>query len=185
MNPTDLPNGNDLSRYAVQACQFLDREAIPYAMTGGLALAFWGYPRTTTDIDLIVLVDQSPHDFWKAGVPNLFLLEPDELTFPHMKVWRALMPASSPNTVVVDLIRVDSSWSAVMMSRRIKATLLGASIYICSAEDIILLKLFSAREKDKEDIRTLVQIRKALLDLNYLEEWASKLGTVNQWKSLQ
>lgn len=185
MIPIDHHNGNDLSGYAVRACQFLDREAIPYAITGGLALAYWGYLRTTVDIDLIVLVNHSPHDYWKAGVPSPFLLEPDELIFPHMTVWRALMPSSSQDMVIVDLIRVDTAWSTAIMSRRTIASLHGVTVYICSAEDIILLKLFSAREKDKEDIRMLVQIRKEFLDQNYLEKWATELGTIDHWKELQ
>ncbi len=34
--------------------EILNREGIPYAVCGGIAVAFYGYVRTTEDIDILV-----------------------------------------------------------------------------------------------------------------------------------
>jgi hypothetical protein len=52
---------------AVEVASFLERERIPYAILGGLALQHWGEPRTTQDVD-IVLVSEKEEDF-KGGYP--------------------------------------------------------------------------------------------------------------------
>ncbi len=51
----------------------LRRERIPYVLIGAWVLAVWGRPRSTVDLDLLVLVDQSGLDrlgalLNKAGV---------------------------------------------------------------------------------------------------------------------
>jgi hypothetical protein len=35
--------------------EFLDREQIPWAIAGGLAVGAWGYQRATSDVDLVIL----------------------------------------------------------------------------------------------------------------------------------
>jgi len=37
----------------------LDKLRIPYVLTGGLAVSYWGAPRTTHDIDIIIEIDSS------------------------------------------------------------------------------------------------------------------------------
>ncbi|MDI6819786.1 MAG: hypothetical protein QMC89_02630 [Candidatus Hodarchaeaceae archaeon] len=39
-------------------CGFLDEESIDYVMVGGLAVNFYGIPRTTVDIDIILRIEE-------------------------------------------------------------------------------------------------------------------------------
>ena len=32
----------------------LDEAGIPYMVSGGMAVSFWGFPRTTHDIDIVI-----------------------------------------------------------------------------------------------------------------------------------
>jgi len=32
----------------------LDKANIPYMVSGGIAVSFWGFPRTTHDIDIVI-----------------------------------------------------------------------------------------------------------------------------------
>lgn len=177
------PPRPELTAYAVQVCDFLDREAIPYALTGGMALAYWGYPRSTIDVDLVIAIDRT-RELWKPGTVTPFMMEPDELIFPHMKVYRGLISAPSGDVILIDLLQVDSGWSKSILDRRVSTTLQGKNIWVSSAEDIILLKLFSPRERDKEDIHMLMQIRKGLIDSQYIADWSNRHGTFDRWNEL-
>ncbi|HQR08277.1 MAG TPA: hypothetical protein PLN21_15725 [Gemmatales bacterium] len=101
-----------------------------------------------------------------------------------MKIVRGLMSAAGTEVVIIDLLVVDAAWSLSIMQRRRKGTLRDQSICVSSPEDIILLKLFSPRDKDQEDIRMLIQLRKERLDIAYIIDWSTRLGTANRWHSL-
>lgn len=183
-----IVNIADLTSLAIDVCDFLDRAQIPYALTGGIALSVWGYPRSTIDVDLVLAVSsQSLNASLNSADPQTpFIMEPDELVFPHMKVYRGLMRRmpESAEWVMVDMLIVDPSWSAEIMTRRQTVQLEQRSIWVCSPEDIILLKLFSPRDKDREDIRMLMQLRKDRLDTAYIADWSTRLGTSNRWLAL-
>ena len=46
----------------VEITSFLDRSGLPYMLIGGLAVAMWGEPRATLDVDLSVWVDPAGFD---------------------------------------------------------------------------------------------------------------------------
>lgn len=45
----------DLYVELVHLAQTFEREGLDYALVGGLAVAVWGLPRATQDIDLLVI----------------------------------------------------------------------------------------------------------------------------------
>jgi len=47
---------NFLLEAAAEIADFLEREGVPYAILGGLAVQYWGEPRTTRDVDIIAMV---------------------------------------------------------------------------------------------------------------------------------
>ena len=186
----DLPTAGitDLTSLAIEVCDFLDGSHIEYALTGGLALSVWGYPRSTIDVDLIMTVVPQGLKSWQSTADSKapFIVEPDELTFPHMKVYRGLMrrEPQSAECVMVDMLIVNPAWSTELMNRRIAIPLQGRTIWVSSAEDIILLKLFSPRDKDHQDIQMLMQLRKDRLDLAYIADWSNRLGTADRWREI-
>lgn len=50
----------DFSRVLDAVIGFLDGEGTPYALIGGLAMAAYGMPRTTLDVDVVVPADVQP-----------------------------------------------------------------------------------------------------------------------------
>ena len=184
----DLPTVGitDLTSLAIEVCDFLERSQIEYALTGGLALSVWGYPRSTIDVDLVLTVIPQSLTSWQnaADTKAPFIVEPDELIFPHMKVYRGLMrrEPQSAECVMVDMLIVNPAWSVELMNRRVAIQLQERTIWVSSAEDIILLKLFSPRDKDHEDIQMLMQLRKDRLDFAYIADWSNRLGTADRWR---
>ena len=66
------------------------------------------------------------------------------------------------------------------MKRREKARVLGVGIFVATAEDAILSKLEWARmgasERQLEDARGIIAVRREALDRAYLATWAVDLG---------
>jgi hypothetical protein len=62
------------------------------------------------------------------------------------------------------------------LARRRTLHLLGVSVWVCSPEDLILLKLKASRPHDFEDALGIVMNPHLQLDLAYLWDWADQLG---------
>ncbi len=58
---------------------------------------------------------------------------------------------------------------------RRRITLEGRDVWLISPEDLILLKAFSDRERDFEDLVTLYRHSGSKLDKPYIEKWARSL----------
>ena len=160
----------------------LERLKIPYMLTGGLAVSFWGLPRTTHDVDIIIeaeredkekIVDTFKKDFYISKEAVSEAIE-KKFTFNiiHFK-----------SSLKVDfwLIKKDP-YKILEFERRKKEKIFGKKIYIISPEDLILIKLFWYREggssRHLEDIKSILVIQKSKLDLNYIKNWARRQSTV-------
>ncbi len=59
--------------------------------------------------------------------------------------------------------------------------MLGTSLRICSAEDLIVMKIFASREIDLRDVRSII-VRQgdSNLDWNYIEAHVSELAELKE-----
>ena len=132
----------------------LNRYGVEYAVCGGHAVAFYGYPRMTMDMDLLVLPDDENADrlmkalkefgFGDAGIPrNAFLEEGTAVTL-----------GVQPNQV--DIITSMSRASTKgIIARSTPGKLAGVSVrYVCR-EDLIEAKRQAGRAKDAADLEEL------------------------------
>ncbi len=55
-------------------------------------------------------------------------------------------------------------------------TVIGIPLWVCSAEDLLLLKLKASRPHDFEDALGIVKNPHLQIDLAYLWTWADRLG---------
>ena len=53
---------------------FLEREAVPYMIIGGIANLIWGEPRATLDVDVTVLVPPGAVEDFIASVAREFTI---------------------------------------------------------------------------------------------------------------
>jgi len=47
---------NPQLKAALEIHQFFDKEGIPYALMGGIAVQHWGEPRFTRDVDITIMI---------------------------------------------------------------------------------------------------------------------------------
>ncbi len=181
----------DLESALVALAAVLERARIPYMVIGGLANAVWGEPRATLDIDVTVWVDEPGIAAAVASLSEAFRpLTGDPVGF--VKETRVL-PLESEHGVRLDVLFGLLPFERDAIARGVALAVAGTPIRFCTAEDLILMKAVSNRERDRADAEGVTVRRLEDLDLGYLEpricELAELLGRPEiarrweEWKS--
>ena len=169
----------------------LEAVSAPYMLTGSLAAIFFGEPRLTVDIDLVV-------DLTEAQIVTLAaFFPPDEYYFDEVMAKEALAARGQfnilhiPSGLKVDLIVVRSRvFSQTEFSRRRRRRLgNGREVDVAQPEDLILAKMEFFREggsdKHLRDIAGILRVCAGELDLAYIDGWAAELGLAKVWQALR
>lgn len=152
--------------------------SIPYCLVGALAVNAWGRLRATNDIDLLVLADVPARtELMDALRAHEFRIDETWLELNPMAkdVVMRLTHRSYP-TIPLDLLFANDRQSQSALARKQALQLLGVSLYVCSPEDLILLKLKAGRPHDFEDVLGIIKNPHLHIDRDYLWNWADQLG---------
>jgi hypothetical protein len=155
---------------------FLDRQDVQYMVIGGIANLIWGEPRATLVVDVTVLVPPDAIDSFIESVGREFtILVKDPSDFVRDT---RVFPVSMPSGVRIDLIfgLLPFEEEAVRRAARVEAA--GRTIRVCTAEDLILMKIISDRPRDIDDARAIVRRRLHALDLAYLEPRVMEMASL-------
>ncbi len=158
----------------------LDGAAIPYMVSGSLAMTFYAEPRMTRDVDLVVELHEADVDRFVALFSDDFYCEPAGIrrAIQRQGMFNIIHAA---RVVKVDIIvRKAEPYRREEFERRRRVTFVeGQELSIVTPEDLVLSKLVWAREGDSS--RQLDDVRQVLagvpaLDRAYLNTWAARLG---------
>ena len=162
-----------LERPLRTAIAFLEGQGYRYAVIGGIALAQWGVVRATRDVDIKVFVPNTDY----AGVREALRTE-----FPHRARQHApdnpLIVAVNIDDVIVDFLLAVPGYEEQIIERAVRRDLNGFSAWICSAEDLIIQKIYSGRDKDWPDVEALLIAQDGKLDEAYIEDWLEQFAEV-------
>jgi hypothetical protein len=81
----------------------------------------------------------------------------------------------SSEGVFLDIFDSAGPLGEAIISRRRQALLGGQVLWIVSPEDLSLLKAFSERPRDFDDLVVLLQRGQGIIDIPYVERWAKRL----------
>ena len=168
LNETDILR--DLAQKFAQA-------EIAYMLTGSFAMNYYAQPRMTRDLDVVVELKAQDAD----RIVSLF---GEEYYVSSAAVRAAITHESSFNlihqesVIKVDcIVRKKSEYRRLEFGRRRQISIQDFTIWIVSKEDLILSKLYWARDSRSEtqlrDVRNLLATG---YDGPYLEHWAKELG---------
>jgi hypothetical protein len=156
----------------------LDSSAIPYMVSGSIAANFYTTPRMTRDIDIVIEVE-------KEDAQKLFSLFSDDFYIDIESVKRAIRDEHMFNIIhneaiikVDFIIRKETDYRKIEFKRRRSIFFEGLKIYITSPEDLIVSKLFWAKDSFSEmQIRDVKNLMNTLpeLDREYIEKWIQQL----------
>ncbi len=154
-----------------KAIGFLDEQGYRYAVIDGVAVAQWGFPRATNDVDLKVLVPNTDY----AGVRAALLRR-----FPERARTKApenpLIVAVTIDKVIVDFLLTLPGYEEEIIDRAVRRDLGGISAYVCSLEDLIIQKVVADREKDWLDLEALLLEQYDKLDEAFVEDWLAQFA---------
>ena len=163
-----------LLQAALELQNFFEAHHWKYAFIGGLANLRWGQPRTTEDIDSTLLTSFVNEERIIEAILEKFPARISDAKGFAMNN-RVLLLATS-NGVGADVSLGGIPFEEQFIER---ATLFefseGFAIRTCSAEDLIVLKAFAARDKDWADVRSILEKQKGNLDLEYVRQYLRPL----------
>lgn len=155
----------------------LERDRLKHVIIGGVALAIWGRPRTTVDVDVLVAHESAdPEVVLKA-------LETEDFRLAEQGVHREVMLAgfrafrrygSGEQTVVpVDVLVSSNPVVGEIVERAKRRPFGGCEVSVPSAEDFIVLKLQAGRLQDLADAQAVLRARHVELDHDHLARQAA------------
>jgi len=169
--------------------QALDGAGVPYMLTGSFASSFHGAPRATHDIDIVV-------ELGGASLKRLLKAFPETDYYVSEEAGRDAIARQSQFNVVdfasgwkIDLIvRKRRPFSVEEFRRRQRVKFLGLSVFMATAEDVILAKLEWAKlgesERQLRDVENIVAGCNDPLDVAYIRTWATQLGVADAWEAV-
>jgi predicted nucleotidyltransferase len=148
----------------------LDAAKIPYMIVGGQAVLVFGEPRLTKDIDVTLGIapDSLPKLMRLASETGLEILTQEPEAFVRRTF---VLPARDPESGFrVDFVFSDSEYERQALGRVRRIQVGGTTISFTSPEDLVIQKLVAGRERDLEDVKTILAKNPAL-DHDYIRRW--------------
>lgn len=154
----------DAALAAQAACEKL---GLSFCVIGGVALQRWGEPRFTADADISVLVEPGEElQVAEALLMDLPARIDDALGFAART--RVVLARSAGN-VGIDIVLAGLPFEARVIGRATPWALGdGNSLQTCSAEDLVVMKVFAARDKDWADVTGILERQGEKLDFDLI-----------------
>ena len=179
---------SDLLRYVVGVCE---RLGLRYFVTGSMATIFFGEPRLTNDVDIVVdLPRELISDFAAAFPAGEFYVSEDAIrrAVTRRSQFNVIHPASGLKVDVMIPSPTPFNASRFQRVRRLSPEPDYEATF-ASPEDVILKKLEYYREGGSEkhlrDIAGILRVSRDHMDLSYLDEWAARAGLEDLWTEVR
>jgi hypothetical protein len=170
---TEIDIVRDISRKFEQA-------HVPYMLTGSMAMNYYAQPRMTRDIDVVIAISSDDVDRVAALFRRDYYLSEENIrqSLAQESIFNLIHQES---VIKVDcIIRKSSEYRRIEFERRQKISILDFTTFIVSKEDLIISKLFWAKNSHSDvqlrDVRNLLATG---YDAAYLRHWTRKLGVDN------
>lgn len=166
-------------------CTFLNEEKVTYVIVGGLAVLFYGIPRTTMDIDMIIEMDM-PKIKRFAGFlrENNFFADEDDIKMAFDERSHATVE-DKLSMIRLDIKGIYGENNETTLKRRRASVYKGVTINVASPEDIIANKLLFGSEQDIKDAEGIYVRQLNNLDMQYLEERCKKLDVHEEFLAMK
>lgn len=161
----------------------LETGSLDYMLTGSMAMNYYAQPRMTRGIDLVVAL--APKD--TETIVDLFT--------PDYYVSRDAVSSSIAQESLFNLIHQESvikvdcivrkrtPYRLAEFQRRRRITIEDFAIWITSKEDLIVSKLYWAKDSHSElQLRDVKNLIATGYEIDYVERWTKELGLLTLWE---
>jgi hypothetical protein len=161
-------------------CKRLSDSKIAYMISGSVALSFYSEPRMTRDIDIVININARDIDKMMKLFENDFYIDREmlETAVQNQTMFNII---NLEALIKIDfIIRKNEIYRIEEFKNRIKIKLHDAEIYMVAIEDLIVSKLYWAKDSYSEiQLRDIKKLLKADFDLEYVKKWCKHLGLEN------
>ncbi|MGH7582410.1 MAG: hypothetical protein ACREL5_04190 [Gemmatimonadales bacterium] len=164
---------------AVALQRILREGGWPFCFIGGVALQHWGEPRTTRDLDLAVFTGFGG----EASVVDALLSRyrgrvPDARQFA---LEHRVLLLETDGSVPADIALGALPFEREMMARAVEVEFApDATLRICTAEDLVIMKAFADRPQDRIDVAGVARRQKNRLDWSAVLERLTPLAEAKE-----
>ena len=159
----------DVLATAVEVHRLCERRGWKFCFIGGIAVQRWGNPRFTVDVDLTLLTGYGSEErFVDAMLEDL---EPRRADARQFAVLHRVLLARSKKGVDVDVALGALPFEERSVARASVWSLEGGTeLRTCSAEDLIVHKVFAGRDRDWDDVRGVLARKHGKLDWTIIRD---------------
>lgn len=174
----------ELLRYLVDT---LDSLRLHYMIVGSHASIYYGEPRFTQDVDIVVELGPSALPrFLERFLPTEFYVSADAARDALAEHGQFNIIHGESGVKIDVFIGKDTEYDRLRFERRRRLPLVpGQDAYFARPEDVILYKLLYFRDGGSDrhlrDIAGVLAVSGADLDVEYIADWARRLGVVELW----
>jgi len=162
----------EIGRALLSTIDALEALRVRYAIVGGLAVGAWGVNRSTKDADLYADLPEAVRPLLKRALEAQgFRVPAMEEELERFGVFRS----RSGGGIFVDIFSATGPLGEAILDRRKSIDLAGRSLWFIAPEDLAILKAFSERPRDFEDLVNLSAVVGLKLDVAYIRRWARQL----------
>ena len=160
----------------------LDSAGLAYMLTGSMAMNYYAQPRMTRDIDLVIALRSGDTErIVRLFSPDYYVSrEAVDSSIAHESLFNLIHQES---VIKVDcIVRKQNEYRRAEFDRRQRIKIRDFETWIVSKEDLILSKLFWAKDSHSEQqLRDVKNLIATGCDRPYIERWTAPLGLDKLW----
>lgn len=172
-------NGIDLFAAALEIQEFCDSNGWNSCFIGGIAVQRWSQPRITRDVDLTLLTGFGQElPFIDALLAHYRPRHPDSA---HFALRSRVLLLNSTGGIGIDISFGALPFEHLAVQRATPFEFApGLALRTCSAEDLLVMKLFAFRAIDIRDAEGIAVRHDKTLDWRYIEEQLTPLAEAKE-----
>jgi hypothetical protein len=174
--------------FLVDVLARLNSAKVDYMLTGSMASNFWGTPRTTHDLDFVLLLEPSQAPQLIAAFDSGFFIQDRSVRSAFEPPYQFNVLDEQSALKADFWLLHENPFEQSAFKRRLSVDLFGTPAWIATAEDVILHKLYWNRitpsQRQLQDAAGIFVVQADSLDKQYLAHWAKSLGVQQQWNDL-
>jgi hypothetical protein len=164
---------------------------VDWYVFGAQAALLYGAARVTADVDVTVRLGKvTPARLATALKRHGFKLRIDDPAF--VRTTRVLPVLHVRTSVPADLVIAGPGLEDAFLERAVVHDLVGVQVPVARAEDLIVMKILAGRDKDLEDVASILAARGAELNVNevrstlaMVEDALGQSDLVPMWERLR
>jgi hypothetical protein len=165
-----------------------DQVGVRYMLVGSYSSNYYGRPRSTKDADFVVQIDSKQFTQLAATIGGDFRADP-QMSFESVTfTMRYIIDHPSTAFKIEMFLLSEDKHDQERFARRKQVEFEDRQAWLPTAEDVVITKLRwskgGRRAKDVEDVKKILSVRAAELDLPYIRSWTDQHGTRELFETL-